>query len=103
MRASTTVAYRPCTALTHHILWLFSALCAKCAILIHYATVVLAARPFAVTHNGACFLLRSNAAGGFPMLVIPAALLLRSYLPLYHRPHPLRVTEICNRSCWAMD
>src|SRR3954453_3807683 len=39
--ASTTVAYRPCTALTHHILWLSSALSAKCAVLIHYATVVL--------------------------------------------------------------
>jgi len=38
---STTVAYRPCTALTHYILWLSSALSAKCAILIHYATVVL--------------------------------------------------------------
>src|SRR3954466_6454986 len=38
---STTVAYRPCTALTHHILWLSSALSAKCAVLIHYATVVL--------------------------------------------------------------
>src|SRR3954449_3195686 len=39
---STTVAYRPCTALTHHILWLSSALSAKYAVLIHYATVVLA-------------------------------------------------------------
>src|SRR3954453_5151334 len=39
--ASTTVAYRPCTALTHHILWLSSALSAKYAVLIHYATVVL--------------------------------------------------------------
>src|SRR3954468_24592253 len=39
--ASTTVAYRPCTALTHHILWLSSALSTKCAVLIHYATVVL--------------------------------------------------------------
>src|SRR6185437_9756865 len=38
----STVAYRPCTALTHHILWLSSALSAKCAVLIHYATVVLA-------------------------------------------------------------
>src|SRR5947209_1695621 len=38
---STTVAYRPFTALTHHILWLSSALSAKCAVLIHYATVVL--------------------------------------------------------------
>src|SRR3954469_13665000 len=38
---STTVAYRPCTALTHHILWLSSALSAKYAVLIHYATVVL--------------------------------------------------------------
>src|SRR5690242_13794187 len=38
---STTVAYRPCTALTHYILWLSSALSAKCAILIHYTTVVL--------------------------------------------------------------
>ena len=37
------------------------------------------------------------------MLVIPEALLLRSYLPLLNRPYPLRVTEICNRSCWAMD
>jgi len=33
------------------------------------------------------------------MLVIPAALLLGSYLPLHHRPYPLRVTGICNRSC----
>src|SRR4051812_31167317 len=41
-RPSTTVAYRPCTALTHHILWLSSALSAKYAVLIHYATVVLA-------------------------------------------------------------
>src|SRR4051794_36394055 len=40
--ASTTVAYRPCTALTHYILWLSSALSTKCAVLIHYATVVLA-------------------------------------------------------------
>jgi len=33
------------------------------------------------------------------VLVIPAALLLRSYLPLlHHRPYPLRVTEICHRS-----
>src|SRR3954453_16825015 len=39
---STTVAYRPCTALTHYILWLSSELSAKCAVLIHYATVVLA-------------------------------------------------------------
>src|SRR3954453_20790062 len=39
--ASTTGAYRPCTALTHHILWLSSALSATCAVLIHYATVVL--------------------------------------------------------------
>src|SRR3954451_22207077 len=38
---NTTVAYRPCTALTHHILWLSSALSAKYAVLIHYATVVL--------------------------------------------------------------
>src|SRR4051794_38904016 len=38
----STVAYRPCTALTHYILWLSSALSAKCAVLIHYATVVLA-------------------------------------------------------------
>src|SRR4051794_24907771 len=38
---STTVAYRPCTALTHYILWLSSALSTKCAVLIHYATVVL--------------------------------------------------------------
>src|SRR3954447_16926594 len=40
-RASTTVAYRPCTALTRYILWLSSALSAKCAVLVHYATVVL--------------------------------------------------------------
>ena len=39
--ASTTVAYRPFTALTYYILWLSSALSAKCAVLIHYATVVL--------------------------------------------------------------
>src|SRR3954454_9902415 len=37
----TTVAYRPCTALTHYILWLSSELSAKCAVLIHYATVVI--------------------------------------------------------------
>src|SRR3954447_4736111 len=45
---STTVAYRPCTALTHYILWLSSELSAKCAVLIHYATVVLVClkRPF---------------------------------------------------------
>src|SRR3954470_22766692 len=43
-RPSTTVAYHPCTALTHHILWLSSALSAKYAVLIHYATVVLALR-----------------------------------------------------------
>src|SRR4051812_29448883 len=41
LRPSTTVAYRPCTALTHYILWLSSELSAKCAVLIHYATVVL--------------------------------------------------------------
>src|SRR3954452_19104675 len=35
-------------------------------------------RSFAVTHNGVCSLLRSNTAGGHPMLVIPAA------LPLSH-------------------
>src|SRR3954451_24345468 len=40
---STTVAYRPCTALTYYILWLSSALSTKCAVLIHCATVVLAA------------------------------------------------------------
>src|SRR3954453_10653218 len=39
---STTVAYRPFTALTYYILWLSSALSTKCAVLIHYATVVLA-------------------------------------------------------------
>jgi hypothetical protein len=33
------------------------------------------------------------------MRVIPAALLLRSYLLLLNRPYPLRVTEICNHSC----
>jgi hypothetical protein len=33
-------------------------------------------RPFAVTHNGVCSLLRSNTAGGHPMLMISAALLL---------------------------
>jgi hypothetical protein len=33
------------------------------------------------------------------MLVILAALLVRSYLPLLHRrPYPLCVTEVCNRS-----
>ena len=37
------------------------------------------------------------------MLVIPAALLVRSYLPLLHRrPYPLRVTELCHLSCRAM-
>src|SRR3954470_10373234 len=40
-KPNTTVAYRPCTALTHYILWLSSELSAKCAVLIHYATVVL--------------------------------------------------------------
>src|SRR4051812_14756058 len=40
-RPSTTVTYRACTAFTHHILRLSSALSAKCAVLIHYATVVL--------------------------------------------------------------
>src|SRR3954453_11910469 len=39
--ANTTVAYRPCTALTYYILCLSSTHSAKCAILIHYATVVL--------------------------------------------------------------
>src|SRR3954466_7197997 len=39
---STTVAYRPFTALTYYILWLSSAFSTKCAVLIHYATVVLA-------------------------------------------------------------
>src|SRR3954462_2295185 len=38
---NTTVAYRPFTALTYYILWLSSALSTKCAVLIHYATVVL--------------------------------------------------------------
>jgi hypothetical protein len=34
------------------------------------------------------------------MLVIPAALLLKSYLPLLHRcPYLLHVTKICHRSC----
>src|SRR4051812_7484838 len=42
---STTVAYRPFTALTYYILWLSSALSTKCAVLIHYATVVLGDRP----------------------------------------------------------
>jgi hypothetical protein len=32
------------------------------------------------------------------MLVTPAALLVRRYLPLHCRPYPLRVTELCNRS-----
>src|SRR3954454_13229778 len=41
---STTVAYRPFTALTYYILWLSSALSTKCAVLIHYATVVLETR-----------------------------------------------------------
>jgi len=36
------------------------------------------------------------------MLVIPTALLLRSYLPLHNRPHPLLVTGGCHRSCYAM-
>src|SRR4051794_14287518 len=35
MQPSTTVAYRPCTAITHYILWLSSALSAKCAVSIH--------------------------------------------------------------------
>src|SRR5947209_17514301 len=39
-RPSTTVAYRPYTALTHYILWLSSAHSAQCAVLIHYATVL---------------------------------------------------------------
>src|SRR3954466_13428052 len=38
---NTTVARRPCTTLTHYILWLSSTHSAKCAALIHYATVVL--------------------------------------------------------------
>src|SRR3954469_14135310 len=38
-----------------------------------------------------------------PMLVIPAALLLRSYLPLHNRPHPLLVTGGCHRSCYAVE
>src|SRR3954447_6113950 len=49
-RASTTVAYRPFTALTYYILWLSSALSTKCAVLIHYATVVLTARAPAISH-----------------------------------------------------
>jgi hypothetical protein len=37
------------------------------------------------------------------MLMIPAALLLRTYLPLlHHRPYSLCITEICNRSCCAL-
>src|SRR4051812_27393533 len=40
--ASTTVAYRPYTALTRNILSLSSRHSTKCAILIHCATVVLA-------------------------------------------------------------
>src|SRR3954449_9133143 len=41
MRASTTVAYRPYTALTRNILSLSLRHSTKCAILIHCATVVL--------------------------------------------------------------
>src|SRR3954451_3932481 len=41
--SNATVAYRPFTALTYYILWLSSALSTKCAVLIHYATVVLRA------------------------------------------------------------
>src|SRR4051794_141808 len=48
---STTVAYRPCTALMHHILWLSSALSAKYAVLIHYATVVLCLTPRSRLHR----------------------------------------------------
>src|SRR4051794_19986108 len=40
-RPSTTVAYRPYTALTRNILSLSSRHSTKCAILIHCATVVL--------------------------------------------------------------
>src|SRR3954469_8195064 len=40
VRPNTTVAYRPFTALTYYILWLSSTHSAKCAVLIHYATVV---------------------------------------------------------------
>src|SRR3954452_13496024 len=42
---STTVAYRPYTALTRNILSLSSRHSTKCAILIHCATVVLGSRP----------------------------------------------------------
>ena len=38
---STTVAYRPFTALTYYILWLSATYSTKYAALIHYATVVL--------------------------------------------------------------
>src|SRR6185437_223168 len=41
LRASTTVAYRPYTAFTYYILWLSSTHSAKCAVLTHYAPVVL--------------------------------------------------------------
>src|SRR3954453_23249725 len=52
--ASTTVAYRPYTALTRNILSLSSRHSTKCAILIHCATVVLSgAGPGAVGAGGA--------------------------------------------------
>jgi hypothetical protein len=51
-----------------------------------------------VTRNGTGSSLRSNAAGGILILMIPAAFLLRRYLPLHHRPYPLCVTEISSCS-----
>src|SRR5689334_3830500 len=51
---STTVAYRRRTVLTYYILWLSSTPSAKCAVIIHDATVVLGARIVFLDRRGSC-------------------------------------------------
>src|SRR3954465_15588055 len=71
--ASTTVVYRPFMALTYYILWLSSTHSAKCAISIHYATVVLGAQAGWGEKHQAC-LVHYAALSGYAAHPLPVGL-----------------------------